>query len=82
MTVVDLPDDWVPILVAIIAMGSTVLGLIVAWLVRLGQRLRALEHRDRLSWLYIRSLINHAYRYSDTVANPLPEPPEGWLEET
>lgn len=79
MTVIDLPDDWVPILVAVIVLGGTILGLVVAWLTRLGTRLRRLEHRDRLSWLYIRALIDHAYRHG---ALPLPEPPDGWLEDT
>lgn len=55
------------------------LALVIAQLARLNRRLRVLEHRDRLSWLYIRSLIDHAYRHN---ATPLPEPPDGWLEET
>jgi len=66
-------------------MGSiilTLLGFLTAQLVKLGQRVRALEHRDRLSWLYIRSLIDYSYRHSDTTKYPLPEPPEGWLGET
>lgn len=54
------------------------LGYVVAALTRLNRRLRHLEHRDRLSWLYIRSLIDHAYRHN---ALPLPEPPDGWLED-
>ncbi len=54
------------------------LGYVVAALTRLNRRLRHLERRDRLSWLYIRSLIDHAYRHN---ALPLPEPPEGWLED-
>lgn len=76
MTVIDLPDDWIPLLVAFIATGGTALGLIAAWLVRLGNRLRYLERRDRLNWLYIRSLIDAHYR-----AGPLPQPPEGWDDE-
>lgn len=79
MTIIDLPATWVPILVAVIALGGTVLGLVVAWLVRLGQRLRRLEHRDRLSWLYIRTLIVHANTHAPHVA--IPEPPEGWLDD-
>lgn len=54
------------------------LGYVVAALTRLNRRLRHLERRDRLSWLYIRSLIDHAYRHN---ALPLPEPPDGWLED-
>lgn len=54
------------------------LGYVVAALTRLNRRLRHLERRDRLSWLYIRSLIDHAYRHN---ALPLPEPPEGWLDD-
>lgn len=53
-------------------------GWIVAQLVRLNNRILHLEHRDRLSWLYIRSLI-----VSHTTAAPgvpLPDPPDGWLE--
>lgn len=54
------------------------LGYVVAALTRLNRRLRHLERRDRLSWLYIRSLIDHAYRHN---ALPLPEPPDGWLDD-
>lgn len=54
------------------------MGYIVAALTRLNRRLRHLERRDRLSWLYIRSLIDHAYRHN---ALPLPLPPEGWLDD-
>jgi hypothetical protein len=50
---------------------------VVPLMVGLNRRIRRLEHRDRLSWLYIRSLIDHAYRHAPGV--PLPEPPEGWL---
>lgn len=46
---------------------------------RLNGRLKRLETRDKLSWLYIRKLIDHAYRHAPGV--PLPEPPEGWLED-
>lgn len=63
---------------AAVALGGTGLGIITAQLARLNRRIVKLEHRDRLSWLYIRSLIDHAYRFN---ATPLPEPPEGWLEE-
>lgn len=78
MTVIDIPASWVPVVVAAIGAGVTILGLVVAWLTRLNHRMQRLEHRDRLSWLYIRSLIDHAYRHN---AIPLPEPPEGWLDE-
>ena len=44
-------------------------------------RIKSLEQRDRRSWLYIRSLIDYAYRHNDTTLYPLPEPPEGWLDE-
>jgi len=54
------------------------LGYLVAAMVRLNRRLRKLEHRDRLSWLYIRILINHAYVHN---ATPLPDPPPGWLDD-
>lgn len=53
----------------------SVLGYIVALLIRLNRRIRSLERRDRLNWLYIQSLIAHAYKHS---ATPLPAPPEGW----
>lgn len=59
---------------------SAVVGVVIAQLTAVNARLRKLEHRDRLSWLYIRKLIDHGYRYAKGV--PLPEPPEGWLEET
>ncbi len=71
-----------PITVAFITVAGGVLtfivGLVIAQLTRLNARLRRLEHRDRLSWLYIRSLIDNAYRHN---ALPLPEPPAGWLDE-
>lgn len=71
------------ILVAIIAVVggilTTIIGIVIAQISRLNGRLRRLEHRDRLSWLYIRRLIDHAYRHN---AVPLPEPPDGWLEDT
>lgn len=73
---IDIPAGWAAVAVAIIGVGSTILGLVLAWLTRLGHRLRYLEHRDRLNWLYIRSLIDAHYR-----GGPLPEPPDGWLEE-
>lgn len=64
--------------VALIGAGVVVLGIVVAQVARLSARLRKLERRDRLSWLYIRSLIAHAYRHAPGV--PLPEPPDGWLD--
>lgn len=73
------PTVYVPIMVAAIAFGGTILGLVVGWLTRLNGRLKRLERRDKLSWLYIRSLIDHAYRHAPGV--PLPEPPDGWLED-
>ncbi len=70
------------LIVALIALAGAVtvpmLALVVAQLTRLNTRLHKLEHRDRLSWLYIRTLIDHAYKHN---AVPLPEPPPGWLEE-
>lgn len=69
-----------PVLVALISVvGGAILTGFIAWLSRVSARLRRLERRDRLSWLYIRSLIDHAYRHAPGV--PLPEPPEGWLDE-
>lgn len=41
-------------------------------------RIQKLELRERLSWLYIRSLIDSHYRNAPGV--PLPAPPEGWNE--
>jgi hypothetical protein len=65
--------------IAVLGAFLTVLtAVIVPLLVGLNRRIRRLEHRDRLSWLYIRSLIDHAYRHAPLV--PLPEPPKGWLE--
>lgn len=70
--------------IALITVGGTLLGtlvtVILTQLVRLNGRLRRLERRDRLSWLYIRTLIVHANTHAPHV--PLPEPPEGWLEDT
>lgn len=77
--IVDIPAGWVGVITAMIASSATVIGVVLAWLNGLNRRLRKLERRDRLSWLYIRSLIDHAYRHSPGV--PLPEPPEGWLED-
>lgn len=69
------------ILVAVITVGGTILVTLIgvgsAALVRMNGRLRRLEHRDKLSWLYIRALIDHAYKHAPGV--PLPEPPKGWL---
>ena len=76
---VDIPPGWVAVIVAVIGLGGTVLGIVLTWLGTLNKRLRKLENRDRLSWLYIRSLIDHAYRHG---AVPLPEPPDGWLDST
>lgn len=59
---------------------TAVVGVVITQLSRLNSRLRRLEHRDRLSWLYIRALIDHGYKHAPGV--PLPAPPEGWLEET
>lgn len=79
----DLPDDYVPLIQALVTglflIGGALLTAVLAWMVRLNVRLRKLEQRDRLSWLYIRSLIDHLYKYSDVKTHPLPEPPEGWL---
>lgn len=45
----------------------------------LEQRIAKLERRERLSWIYIRSLIDSHYRHAPGV--PLPQPPEGWNED-
>ena len=79
MLLPDIPPGWVAITVAVIGLGGSVLAIVIGWLNGLNKRLRKLERRDRLSWLYIRSLIDHAYKHAAGV--PLPEPPEGWLEE-
>jgi hypothetical protein len=70
---------WVPVLVAVIACGGTVLGLVFAFLMSLSRRLHSLERRDKLSWLYIRALILSHNIHAPGA--PLPEPPDGWLEE-
>jgi hypothetical protein len=71
-----------PTSIALLTTLATVLlavvGFITAGGVRLNRRLQRLEHRDRLSWLYIRILINHAYVHN---ATPLPDPPAGWLDD-
>lgn len=78
MTIIDIPAGWVAIIVAVLSLCGTVLAVVLTWLGGLNKRLRKLERRDRLSWIYIRSLIDHAYRHG---AVPLPEPPDGWLED-
>lgn len=78
IAVADLPPGWTAILVAVISVGGTILAAVLTWLGALNRRLRKLEKRDRLSWLYIRSLIDHAYKHAAGV--PLPDPPAGWLE--
>ncbi len=75
---IDIPAGWAAVVTGIIAVGGSLIGLVTAWLATLGKRLRRLEHRDRVSWLYIRSLIDHAYRHG---ATPIPEPPPGWLDD-
>lgn len=80
MSTFDIPDDLVPILAAMVAAAGVAATLLMTWLSGLNRRLRRLENRDRLSWLYIRSLIDHAYRHAPGV--PLPEPPDGWLEDS
>lgn len=66
--------------IAMLGLATTILAsIVVPLLIGLNRRIRRLEHRDRLSWLYIRALIDHAYRHG---AIPLPEPPEGWLGDT
>lgn len=80
------------LLIAIVGVIGTVLTALFAYLATqqakatqrqasLEKRIRSLETRDRRSWLYIRSLIDYAYRHTDTVMFPLPEPPEGWLDD-
>lgn len=67
-------------MIAVLGTVTTILtAVIVPLLVRLNTRLRKSERRDRLNWIYIRSLIDHAYRHN---AVPLPEPPDGWLDDT
>lgn len=68
----------VALISAAVAAGGAGITFVAAQLVRLNRRIVKLEHRDRLSWLYIRELIDHAYRHN---ALPLPEPPRGWLED-
>lgn len=67
------------IVVAILATVTTLTTAgILPVVVSTRRRMSRLERRDRLSWLYVRSLIDHAYRHG---AVPLPEPPIGWAEE-
>lgn len=68
------------VMIALITVfGGGLLTATVTWMARLNSLLGRLERRDRLSWLYIRSLIDHAYRHAPEV--PLPEPPDGWLDD-
>lgn len=81
------------VIIAIVGGVLTIIGgLVMWWLRQLDKRFDAqqaeiasqktriekLETRDKLSWLYIRRLIDHAYRHG---AVPLPEPPTGWLDD-
>ena len=70
----------VAIISAIVVAGGAGLTFIGTQLLSLHRRIVKLEKRDRLSWIYIRKLIDHGYKNAPTV--PLPEPPEGWLEDT
>ncbi|HWL59284.1 MAG TPA: hypothetical protein VNQ48_00165 [Microbacteriaceae bacterium] len=70
----------IALVIALLGLGGTGLGILGAQLARLNRRVVKLEHRGRLDWLYIRRLIDHGYKHAPTV--PLPEPPEGWLEDT
>ena len=71
------PTVYVPIVVALLGLVGSMGVTLTSHIAKLNRRQDAFEHRDRLSWLYIRSLIDHAYRHN---ATPLPDPPEGWLE--
>lgn len=65
--------------VALLAALTAILtGVVLPVVVSTRRRMGRLERRDRLSWLYIRALIDHAYRHG---ATPLPSPPEGWDDE-
>lgn len=70
-------------MVAVLTVGAglvgTALTVVVAQLSRLSGRIKNLEAQDRRSWLYIRQLIDYAYRHTDVSRFPLPEPPDGWL---
>lgn len=69
------------LIVALLAFLTALMARSSARQAQLEQRIKALEQRDRRSWLYIRSLIDYAYRHTDTTRFPLPEPPEGWLDD-
>jgi hypothetical protein len=66
-------------IVLISVFGTGILTAFITWLTRLSGRLQRLERRDKLSWLYIRSLIVSHNTHAPGV--PLPEPPDGWLDE-
>lgn len=74
----DIPDGWAVVLAAALGTAGGIVALVGAWLARVGRRLRRLEQRDRLNWLYIRALIDSAYKHG---ATPLPDPPPGWLDD-
>lgn len=71
---------WIAVIGVVGVVGGGLITAFIAWANRLAARIQRLERRDKLSWLYIRSLIDHAYRHAPGV--PLPEPPDGWLDET
>jgi len=71
---------WIALIGAGGIIGGGLITAFITWANRLSSRIQRLERRDKLSWLYIRSLIDHAYKHAPGV--PLPEPPDGWLDET
>jgi hypothetical protein len=65
------------ILAAAIATASTVLVHHSRRTTRAFGRITRLEHRERLWWMYTRSLLDHIYR---GLGPPPPEPPEGLFD--
>jgi len=80
----NVTSEFMPIVTALLgvfsAFGVLFAGAFITWLSKLSIRLRRMETRDRLSWLYIRSLIHWAHTHGDVQKNPLPEPPNGLFE--
>lgn len=90
----DIPPGWAVVIGAVVAGILAALGGVVLWWLRQIEkrsdaqeariaaqdaRIIKLENHDRKSWLYIQNLIMSHHTHAPGV--PLPEPPEGWMED-
>lgn len=87
MNLGDIPPGWAVVIGAVVAVVlSGVGGFILWWLRQLDKRFDALqarvnmlEKRDRLNWIYIQRLTISHTKHAPGI--PLPDPPDGWLED-